>query len=81
MREIINAADNVTIAPSDVVEQVSRIIFIIFFTEFLLCQKRRAIENGLEGGEDEEGEDDEGVEEDEGAEDDEGAKDDSDSEE
>lgn len=34
MKEIINAADNVTIAPRYVVEEVSKIMFIFFFTEF-----------------------------------------------
>ena len=43
----INAADNVTIAPSFVVEGVSTIMFIYFFTEFLLRQRREAIEYAL----------------------------------
>ena len=50
LREIINGAGNVTIAPNDVVEEVGRAMFTIFFTEFSLCQKRNAIEIALKEG-------------------------------
>lgn len=36
VKEVLNAADNLTIAPSFVVEGVSTIMFFLFFTEFLL---------------------------------------------
>ena len=48
MKKIINGADNVTIAPSFVVEGVSMILFHhLFFAEFSLRQKRKATEAGL----------------------------------
>ena len=47
MKKIINGADNVTIAPSFVVEGVSMIMFHFFFAEFSLRQKRKATEAGL----------------------------------
>ena len=79
MKAIVNDADNVTIAPRSVVEDVSsRIIFYLFLlllNFFTLCQKREAIEKSLrgdageaedeEGEEGEEGEDEEEEEEEE----------------
>ena len=50
IKEILNGPDNVNIAPIDIVEEVTRIMFIFFFffTEFFsLCQKRKVTENAL----------------------------------
>jgi hypothetical protein len=49
IKEAINAADNVIIAPSYLIEGVSTIMFIFFiFTEFSLLQRREVIENVLQ---------------------------------
>ena len=47
LKKTMNGAGNVNIAPIHVVEEVSRTMFIFFFSEFSLCQKRRGVENAL----------------------------------
>jgi hypothetical protein len=50
MKEVMNGAGNVNIVPIDVVEEVSRIMFIFFFTDFHFFQKRRVTEIALKKG-------------------------------
>jgi hypothetical protein len=53
MKKVMNAASNVTIAPSYVVEWVSNVYLFFLLLSFiiiimtLLCQKREAIEKAL----------------------------------
>ena len=47
VKETINGAGNVNIVPIHVAEEVSRLMFKFFFTEFSHFQKRRVTENAL----------------------------------